>query len=156
MEDNCCKIIPKSVEDKALFCPQCKGKGKKVEVRTLYYMVQGKFQKRVVHDKSYYFCPTSNCSIVYYSKDDIFTEDKIRVKVGQKENQNPQLCYCFNFFSSDVIEDIQLNGKSTIIDFIKQKVQEKACACEIMNPQGTCCLGAIGKVIKKCTVSEVS
>lgn len=62
---------------------------------------------------------------------------------------DPQVCYCFNFFTSDLREEIETTGKTTIPDFIRQKVKEKACACEIMNPQGSCCLGNVSQAVKK-------
>lgn len=131
-------------------CPSCGKKGKQVDTRTLWYLLKGKFQRDVVSDTTYYFCGVPDCAVVYYSDNSqFFTKDQVRVPVGQKELENPQVCYCFNFFTSDLREEIETTGKTIIPDFIRQKVKEKACACEIMNPQGSCCLGNVSQAVKK-------
>ncbi|MBI2981914.1 MAG: (2Fe-2S)-binding protein [Deltaproteobacteria bacterium] len=121
-----------------------------METRTLLYLLKGKFLKELSPNETYYFCSVPDCDVVYYSADSkIFKKDQVRVPVGQKEKENPQVCYCFHFFESDLKDEIETTGKTTIPDFIRQKVKEEACACEIMNPQGSCCLGNVSQAVKR-------
>lgn len=46
-----------------------------------------------------------------------------------------------------VQEDVLANAKSTVIPYITQRVKEEACACEINNPSGRCCLGEVTKAV---------
>lgn len=151
MGDACCETVCETNEKgDSLVCPSCGKKGKRVETRTLHYLLKGKFQRDVVSDTVYYFCGVPDCGVVYYSSNShVFNKDQIRVPVGQKERVNPQVCYCFNFFESNLREEIETTGKITTPDFIRQKVKEKACACEIMNPQGSCCLGNVSQAVKR-------
>ncbi len=102
--------------------------------------------------KEYYFCPDPDCPVVYYSTDNkqIFTEDDLRVRVFQKHQQDNDVlvCYCFKHNVGNIRKDVTENQKSTIVEQINHDVQANLCACGILNPQASCCLGNIRKLIK--------
>lgn len=147
--EQCCK----SQKDKSgPICNLCGQPGQKVDKRTIRFLVKGKWQKDVRDDVDYYFLSNPDCSVVYFSTDmeHFFSKDQLRIRVGQKEYNDPiPLCYCFNFYRHDIKADIKATGQTRIPDFIKKMVKEKVCACEITNPQGRCCLGNITKAIKE-------
>lgn len=58
------------------------------------------------------------------------------------------VCYCFQHTQQDIADDYLMHGKSTIEMDVRQKVKDKLCSCEKLNPKGSCCLGDIRKVIK--------
>jgi hypothetical protein len=46
------------------------------------------------------------------------------------------ICYCFNYTVSDIERDIQVNGKSTILDRILPEKKAGGCQCATKNPKG--------------------
>lgn len=133
-------------------CPRCNGQGKRVKGVTVRYLVQGRFQTRVNDSLSYRFCLSPDCPVVYYSAtgNSVFSKEELSEKVTSKEKDDPlPICYCFNFFRHDVEEEIKSTGKTTIPDFISAQVKAGNCFCEYTNPQGTCCLGNVSKVVKE-------
>ena len=66
----------------------------------------------------------------------------VRVRVGLKESEDPMpICYCFGFTEAMAREEIRATGKCTIPRRIAAEIKAGNCACEIRNPQGSCCLG---------------
>lgn len=136
-------------------CPQCKGKGKKVESITVRYLLKGSAQRQLDESLSYHFCLSPSCQVVYFSGtgNGTFIKDQISERVTIKEKEDPlPICYCFNFFRHDVVAEIRETERTTIPDFISNQVKAGNCFCEYTNPQGTCCLGnvnAIAKELKK-------
>jgi hypothetical protein len=59
------------------------------------------------------------------------------------------LCYCFGFTRAMVVEEIRATGKCTVPQRIAAEVKAGNCACEIRNPQGSCCLGNVHAVVKE-------
>jgi len=44
--------------------------------------------------------------------------------------------------------ELAATGKSTVIDRIAAEMKADFCACEIRNPQGSCCLGNVKAAVK--------
>lgn len=131
-------------------CPHCQEKGKPMDIQTLKSLLIPDAMKRLDLSRPYQFCRTSDCPIVYFNGSASFSEDDLAVEVFQKGNSDSTpTCYCFGFDRKRIIDDVNQNGKSTIQEQVKQYVKDKKCACEIRNPQGSCCLGNILQVIKQ-------
>ena len=47
------------------------------------------------------------------------------------------------------VEEIRDTGKCTILQHITAEVKAGNCACEIRNPQGSCCLGNVNAAVKR-------
>lgn len=131
-------------------CPECGQPGKFVETRTLKQMVQPQ-HLQLANKPDFSFCRTADCDVVYFHPDgDCLHKPDVRVRVGMKETENPVLiCYCFGFTEAMVVEEIQATGKCTIPQRITAEVKAGYCACEIRNPQGSCCLGNVNAAVKK-------
>ncbi|MBI2645932.1 MAG: copper chaperone Copz family protein [Deltaproteobacteria bacterium] len=151
----CCSIDPeKKISSNLENCPTCQKKGKKVGLITVFQLVKHPFQKEINRKSQYYFCKEKDCEVVYFSSeinDFLFKKEHLLVKVGQKENTPRHVCYCFDYTDQDILEEIQKTGKSTATQIITQNIKEGLCACEVRNPQGSCCLGNVKEAEKWAT-----
>lgn len=97
------------------------------------------------------FCRSGDCNVVYFHPEgDCLHKPDVRVRVGLKETADPvPLCYCFGFTLAMVHEEIRATGKCTIPQRITAEVKAGHCACEIRNPQGSCCLGNVNAAVKR-------
>jgi hypothetical protein len=74
----------------------------------------------------------------------------VRVRVGLKETEDPvPVCYCFGFTEKMIFDEVRATGKSTVPQRITTEIKASHCACEIRNPQGSCCLGNVTAAIKR-------
>lgn len=129
-------------------CPSCGKKGKPVAVLTVKSLVRD--HRRVPVSTSYSFCRNTECEVVYFSDQSVFTKPDLKVRVGIKETVDPiPLCYCFDYSREDIHRDIEATGETSILEEIKADVQGGFCACEVKNPSGTCCLGDITRAIQE-------
>ncbi len=148
----CCSIDTKKSESLIPGdCPTCHKKGKKVALITLFQLIKRSFQKEINRTSQYYFCNSKECETVYFSnqkEDFLFKKEHLIIKVGQKEPSPRQVCYCFDYTDRDILEEVQRTGKSTVSETITQNIKEGFCACEMRNPQGSCCLGNVKEAEK--------
>ena len=119
-------------------CPQCNTACKSVEMPTLYHQVRFPENQGMISD-TYYFCPTKDCSIGYFSivghrvpKPQLRTHQDI---------QKDTLCFCFDINAADYLTALSTNHAETIKNFVIKRTKLDECACEIRNPSGQCCLG---------------
>jgi CopZ-like zinc binding protein len=147
VEDCCCSGEPGTVSEK---CPECGTVGKAVSTRTLKQMVKPELLS-FVDKPGFRFCRTATCKMVYFhSNGDRLEKKDVRVRVGLKEREDPvPVCYCFGFTEAMVREEIRDMGRCTIPERITAEIKAGHCACEIRNPQGSCCLGNVAAVVKR-------
>lgn len=132
------------------YCPECGEPGKPVETKTLKQIAQPWHLERV-HKPGFLFCRSADCEVIYFHpKGDCLHKPDVRVRVGLKETEDPvPICYCFGFTEAMVVDEIQTTGKCTLPQRIHAEVKAGNCACEIRNPQGSCCLGNVNAAIKR-------
>lgn len=130
-------------------CSGCGKIGRGVARQTVAHHVKGKKLSSVDNDE-YKFCPSENCSVVYYSTAGrVFTVEDVRELVTAKASGDSRpVCYCFGFTEGFIREEIAQTGKSTVPAQVMQFIKEKLCVCEIRNPSGACCLGEINRTVK--------
>ena len=46
------------------------------------------------------------------------------------------ICYCFNYSSEDIRQDVLANGRSLIMEEISTAKQLGSCQCAAKNPKG--------------------
>lgn len=132
-------------------CPRCGTKGKKVERLTLMALLRPEARGRIA-DAAHRICLAAACDVVYFGVSDRFTRDDVNVRVGEKETAPDRLvCYCFDHTPAKIEEEIRETGRTTLADRITAEVAAGRCACEVTNPQGTCCLGNVGRAVKEAT-----
>lgn len=47
-----------------------------------------------------------------------------------------QICYCFNYTTSDIAQDVHSHGRSTILERILAEKKAGGCHCMTKNPKG--------------------
>ncbi len=95
------------------------------------------------------FCATPACPVVYFGIGEAFDREEIVAPVFQKEPAgNRTVCYCFGISEGDLRRELVETGWCTTSDRISNLVRAGRCACQIKNPQGTCCLGNVATATK--------
>lgn len=46
------------------------------------------------------------------------------------------ICYCFNYTTRDIEDDVRSHGRSTILERILAEKKAGACQCASKNPRG--------------------
>lgn len=138
-------------------CPECGQKGKPVQGQTVKALLAVSLHE--VRDVNYLFCKTQTCPIIYFSPDgeQTFTVEQVRERVYQKEPDTDEVfvCYCFRH----TIGDIRAASPEThivIVNNINTGIQAGQCACDLRNPQGSCCLGNVNSLIKRLETAAVA
>lgn len=150
---------PQSSAHSTPLCPDCGQPGRPVSAVTLKHMVRPEFLE-LVGKTGFLFCASTDCEIVYYHPDgEVLNKNDLRVRVGLKETLDPMpICYCFGFTERMLLDEIQANGHTTIPQRIAAEVAAHNCACDVRNPQGSCCLGNVKAAVKRAqeTVAKAS
>ena len=106
---------------------------------------------REARDVEYLFCRTRTCPVVYFSPDgkQSFTFEKIRERVYQKEPDADEVfvCYCFRHTVGEMCA-ASPEARAAILDDIDTGINAGQCACDLRNPQGSCCLGNVRRLIQ--------
>ena len=105
---------------------------------------------RRLDGRKYHFCSDPGCDVVYFDNraGSVFRKQDLRVRVGLKESSDPvPMCYCFDVTVADLRNEIAARGATEIPAVISAEVRAGHCACEVRNPQGTCCLGNVSKAV---------
>jgi len=138
----CCKIDAQGPPATGR-CASCGEPGRSVEPITVKALLRPEALARM-SGPAHRFCPTPSCPVVYFGESEVFRREDVAAPVFQKEPAgNRTLCYCFAVSEADLRLEIAETGRSTAAQRIRDHVQAGRCACEIKNPQGTCCLGDV-------------
>ncbi len=132
-------------------CPTCGRRGKIVDALTVKALLAIPLTE--VRSTEYRFCRTPGCPTVYYSPDGSlqFGEEALRERVHQKHAQDDDVfvCYCFRQTPGSIRAELSETGRSTVVEAITEGIQAGQCACDIRNPQGSCCLGNVRALIAR-------
>ena len=125
-------------------CPQCEGVGKPVSILTVKSMLA--VSLRSLSGRDYLFCPSEKCSVVYFTADhsEAYGLSDVRERVYQKEPEadNVSICYCFRHTVGEV-RAARDEARQLLLQDIRDGIQRGQCACDVRNPQGSCCLGNV-------------
>jgi hypothetical protein len=131
-------------------CPECGKIGKAVQGQTVKALLS--VTLREVQEVQYLFCRTQTCPVVYFStySEQIVTVGEIRERIYQKEPEAEDvfICYCFRHMVGD-LRAASPEKRIAIVDSIDAGINAKQCACDLRNPQGSCCLGNVRAMIKQ-------
>lgn len=163
MADSCCcppeagnavcetraKIYQRTPRDKNT-CPACGAQGKPVQGQTVKALLA--VSLREVQDVDYLFCKRQACPVVYFSPGgkQTFTVEQVRERVYQKEPDRDEVlvCYCFQHTVGEVRTG-SAESNQAIVNEINAGIQAGQCACDLRNPQGSCCLGNVRELLKR-------
>jgi hypothetical protein len=144
---DCCQVENRRVAGPAR-CAGCGQTGRTVDLLTVKALLKPEALARL-SAPAHRFCPTASCPVVYFGEGEAFRLEDVAVRVFQKEPAgNRTVCYCFAVGEADLRREIAETGQSTVAQRITAHVKAGRCACEIKNPQGSCCLGNVGAVVK--------
>ncbi len=161
--DSCCVPATPPTAEKTTkvrtpdVCPHCGQRGKPVDGLTVKAMLA--VPLILVRPVTYLFCRTADCPVVYFAEDgeQAFSTAEVRERVHQKEPDAADVfvCYCFRHTPESIRAEWATTGRSTVIDAVNAGIQADKCACEVRNPQGSCCLGNVRAVVKQVEASTV-
>lgn len=146
--EECCPALVDESDPKR--CPVSGTIGTRVDLLTVKALLSMAALQRL-EGKAYRFCPEPSCDLVYFDRAaaSVFTKQDLSVRVGLKESEDPiPVCYCFGFTVADVRNDIAKWGETAIPASIAAEVRAGHCACEVKNPEGSCCLGNVSRAIE--------
>lgn len=145
-ENNCCTPQPKEKVE----CPECTQKAKGILTKTLASLLKDETKDKLSCLDGFYYCKTASCEVVYFRDAEILRQKDINVVVGLKNGAAPAtLCYCFEWTKERIKEELKQTGKTEALQDIKAKMEKPGCACEVLNPSGSCCLDDVTKAIKE-------
>jgi hypothetical protein len=132
-------------------CPTNGQVGKGVDSLTLKAMLA--LPLTCVAPVEYRFCYAPDCSTVYYSVEgaQCFSEADLRERVYQKHPADDEIfvCYCFRHTIGSIRAELRQTSSTSVIEAITAGIQAGQCACDIRNPQGSCCLGNVRAVVQR-------
>lgn len=148
MSGSCCAVP--TARAPLPICPECGQRTKAVDTTTVRHHVLPHLVGSL-SEGQYGICETPTCRVVYaVDGGPPLRKTDLRTRVGLKETDDPvPVCYCWSFTERQVIEDVLARSRSTVREYITQRVADGTCACEYNNPSGRCCLGNVGAAIKK-------
>ena len=59
------------------------------------------------------------------------------------------VCYCFRHTPGSIRAELVETGQRTVVETVTEGTQGGQCACDIRNPQGSCCLGNVRATVKR-------
>jgi hypothetical protein len=134
-------------------CPDCGRAGKAVDLQTVKALLAVSLD--TLQSPTYHFCRTATCPVVYFVPDgtQTFREAEVRERVYQKASSDATVfvCYCFRVTVGTIRAQGADAEASAVVDRISRGIQAGHCACELRNPQGSCCLGNVRALVKQVT-----
>ena len=138
-------------------CPECGQIGKLVQGQTVKALLA--VSLREVREGDYLFCRMQTCPVAYFSSDgtQVFMTMQVRERVYQKEPDADDVfaCYCFRHTVGE-IRTVSSTNRADLVDDINTGIQAGQCACDLRNPQGSCCLGNVLGLIKQLERQAIS
>jgi hypothetical protein len=151
---DCCSVPPAAETAPApavsrLDCPRCGQPGKAVSQLTLKHQVK-LAHLETVEAGPFAFCRSSECLVVYFNATGTtLLLDDVRQRPTVKTSANPQLCYCFGFDTEMARAEIRATGGCSAPGRIAAEMKADRCACEIRNPQGSCCFANVTAAVRR-------
>jgi len=130
-------------------CPRCETKGPAIECVTIEAQVIPDRLDRIVEREGWRLCNSETCDVVYFRGLDVVALGETRGMPFHKSGDPARLvCFCFAHSVAEVEADVAANGTSTVQASIKAECKAGRDECATKNPQGRCCLGNVGRVVK--------
>ena len=131
-------------------CPRCGDRGRKISELTLVSHVLPTRLKDVGERDGWSICLSSDCLAIYFKEQKVVSSFEVKELPFHKNTAPDRLvCFCFEHGEHEIREEILTQDRSNIQALIKDACKSGQDDCERKNPQGRCCLGNVGRVIKK-------
>ncbi len=126
-------------------CPATGDAGTTVGWRTVAALLAGSLPER----QEFRLCRDPLCDIVYFgSRGAQIRVADLHVTPGFKRGGD-LVCYCWGVGRSQLQQEVRGAGTSSTLDRIAALVKGGACACEVRNPAGKCCLRELRQVVSE-------
>ncbi|MBO6940568.1 MAG: (2Fe-2S)-binding protein [Deltaproteobacteria bacterium] len=132
-------------------CPGCAATGRRVDDSTPGALLRPNAKARLTGG-GYRFCRTESCDVVYFDEGQelTFGTADLEVTVFQKSSDPERpVCYCFEHTVQSIYDEVGARGASDVPEDIGEKCRAGLDDCEHNNPQGSCCLGNVRRVVKE-------
>lgn len=130
-------------------CPQCDARGRTITPVTLEAQVVPARLDRLAEHEGWRVCLSVSCEVVYFRDDEVVVLGETRgVPFNKSEDPVRLVCFCFGHTVAAVEAEVAASGTSVIGASIKAECKAGHDDCERKNPQGRCCLGNVGQVVK--------
>ncbi len=137
-----------TVEKVSRQCPSCGEGGKMVNSITLTSHLSDAARAGLDSTEGFVFCSNSDCEVSYFGPQ-TFPVSDVELPIFQKSTDpNRLVCYCFKHSVAEIKEEIATTGSTTVLASIRENCKKGFDECERNNPQGSCCLGNVTRVIK--------
>jgi hypothetical protein len=137
MGDCCARPKPRPA------CRICGEPGRAIDPATVRALLRPEALARLVEDE-HSFCSSPSCSTVYFGAGECFRQEDVAVPVFQKELPGTRVvCYCLGIREDRIRKEAEASGASASAAQIRELVRSGQCRCDVLNPQGTCCLGHV-------------
>lgn len=144
MSLSCCSPGPTPEAWSADRCRQSETKGRKVPIITLKSLLRPDSLVRLAPDVQHYFCPDTDCEVVYFSTNGTYHRHELKVPVYQKDSgADVPVCYCFGWTRATIADAAAPGEEGEVAPSISAHIKAGRCGCEVNNPQGACCLGNV-------------
>lgn len=147
--ESCCSSSASPTSPSAAgICPSCGERGRSVSLLTVQAQIA--LSLRELGQPPYWFCSSAGCAVVYFASEaSPITCDQLRERVFQKALDPGVLaCYCFRY-SRGALQQADSITRAAILADVVAGTQQGQCACEIRNPQGSCCLGNLRRLARE-------
>jgi hypothetical protein len=129
-------------------CPTNGVVGKPVKLSTVKNLLDFDSLARIKPDEQFFFCSDDACQTVYYSSHQTYDTSNLRIRVYQKDSApEVPVCYCFGW-TREKLELQVTSGSVSAPGEIRSHIKANRCACDLRNPQGSCCLGNVESYIR--------
>jgi len=132
MSSCCHEKLPKMKQA----CPNCGDVCLSVSLKTVIHQVQYP-ENQCLESDAYALCSNHACHVGYFSATHVLKKEKLRFfQVGEESI----LCYCFDISRMTYLSAVKRGESAKIKGFVIAQTKKAACACDILNPSGRCCL----------------
>ena len=130
-------------------CPRCDQRGRKISALTLSSHVLPERLTEIEGYENWTLCLAATCPVIYFREKDMVGPSEVKTLPFHKHTSPDRIvCFCFDHRADSIREEILSQGSSTAQASIKAACKLGKDDCERKNPQGRCCLGNVGIVIK--------
>ena len=131
-------------------CPRCQAEGRTVGPVTLGAQVLPSRLAELTQHDGWALCASESCDVVYFRDGEVVVLGETKAVPFHKSTAPTRLvCFCFEHSVAQIEADVIANGTSRIQASIKAECKAGRDDCERKNPQGRCCLGNVGQVVKR-------
>lgn len=152
---DCCGVVNENqqVKTEVSVCPHCGGNGKTMKIITLKSLLVPEALVKLEPNTTYKMCGNQECTVVYFNElGNAFSINDLKVTVFEKsKGEDSPVCYCFGWTKSKLKTEVEQTGTSTAIRSISEHIKAGRCGCDVNNPEGSCCLGNVKKVLDSLT-----